>query len=60
MQRDKNLSLIFDTTEEELIMPLDIDKFERIILNVLSNAIKFSKEHGEIRVDLEVKDHFIL
>lgn len=58
--KSKNLSLIFDTTEEELIMPLDIDKFERIILNVLSNAIKFSKEHGQIRVDLEVKDHFYI
>lgn len=36
--KSKNLSLIFDTTEEELIMPLDIDKFERIILNLLETA----------------------
>lgn len=58
--KSKNLSLIFDTTEEELIMPLDIDKFERIILNLLSNAIKFSKEYGEIRVNLEFKDYFYI
>lgn len=58
--KSKNLNLIFDTTEEELIMPLDIDKFERIILNLLSNAIKFSKEYGEIRVNLEFKDYFYI
>lgn len=58
--KSKNLSLIFDTTEEELIMPLDIDKFERIILNLLSNAIKFSKEYGEIRVNLEFQDYFYI
>ena len=58
--KSKNLILIFDTTEEELIMPLDIDKFERIILNLLSNAIKFSKEYGEIRVNLEFKDYFYI
>lgn len=37
----------------------DPDKMERIILNLISNAIKFSSKGGEIFVDLKDKDKFI-
>lgn len=46
----KNLDIIFDTEEEEIIMSVDPDKIERIVLNLLSNAIKFSKKSGQISV----------
>lgn len=39
----KNIDIIFDTNCEELIMGVDPDKIERIVLNLISNAIKFSK-----------------
>ena len=48
----KNLNLVFDTDEEEIMMNLDISKIERVILNLLSNAIKFSKENGDIYVTI--------
>jgi len=31
--------LEFDTLEEEIITAVDVDKIERIILNLLSNAV---------------------
>ncbi len=48
----KNLDIIFDTTDEDIIMAIDINKMERIILNLLSNAIKFSNDNGIINVNL--------
>ncbi|MGL4913953.1 MAG: ABC transporter substrate binding protein [Romboutsia sp.] len=46
----KEIELIFDTEEEEIITSVDIEKIERAILNLLSNAIKFTQENGKIEV----------
>lgn len=48
----KNLHLIFDTNYECIYMAVDIDKIERIVLNLISNAIKFSKPNESINVNL--------
>ncbi len=42
----KNIDLVFDTEEEEIITAIDEDKIERAILNLLSNAIKFTHKGG--------------
>lgn len=52
----KNLTLIFDTNEEDVMMSMDISKIERVILNLISNAIKFSRENGEIYVTVTSQD----
>lgn len=49
--KDKNLELIFDTEEEEIYVLCDRNFIERIILNLISNSIKYSDE-GEIKVYL--------
>ena len=48
----KGINLIFDTEVEEKIMAFDIDKLERIILNILSNAVKFTEQGGTIWVNI--------
>lgn len=50
--RNRRVSLMFDTDVEEIITACDMDKIERIILNLLSNAIKFTKEGGQIEVNI--------
>lgn len=55
----KNLNLIFDTDKEEVIMNIDISKFERVILNLVSNAIKFSKENSDIYVKVISGDNYV-
>ncbi|CDM67970.1 hypothetical protein CM240_0805 [Clostridium bornimense] len=50
------IKIIFDTEVEELKVALDIDKYEKIILNLISNAIKYNKENGEIFVNLLVRN----
>jgi signal transduction histidine kinase len=56
---NKGLTLIFDTDVEEKVIACDPDKIERIILNLLSNSIKFTDEGGEIRVTIIDKDDFV-
>ncbi|OOM77123.1 Non-motile and phage-resistance protein [Clostridium puniceum] len=50
---NKGLSLIFDTVVEEKNISCDPEKIERIILNILSNAVKFTSSGGEITVNIE-------
>ncbi|CEJ75535.1 PAS/PAC sensor domain-containing signal transduction histidine kinase [[Clostridium] sordellii] len=48
----KNKKIIFDTNSEEVILLCDPDKIERILLNLISNAVKFSFPNSVIRVNL--------
>jgi signal transduction histidine kinase len=56
----KGLSIEFDTLDEEIITAVDIDKIERIILNLLSNGIKFTNPGGMIYVKIERKDNNVV
>lgn len=48
----KNINLQFDTTEEEMYSDFDEDKIERIVLNILSNALRFTPNGGHIMVNM--------
>lgn len=52
-----NLEIIFDTDAEEKIVGFDLDHMERIILNLISNAIKFNKSNGKIEVNITTKNN---
>lgn len=54
--KDNKRNIIFDTMEEEIIIACDPDQIERIILNLLSNAMKFTSHGGNIYIDMEVND----
>ena len=55
----KGLNIIFDTDIEEKIIACDTEKIERIVLNLISNAIKFSDVGDEIFVDIKDKNEFV-
>lgn len=57
--QSKELSIIFDTDTEEKIIACDPNKIERIILNLISNAIKFSNPENEIHVNILNKDDVV-
>lgn len=48
----KSRSIVFDTETEEKIMAIDAEKIERIILNLISNAVKFTKAGDRIEVNI--------
>ncbi|MBK5240957.1 PAS domain S-box protein [Clostridium sp.] len=58
---NKGISLIFDTEIEEKIIACDKDKIERIMLNLISNAIKFTNLGGDILVNIfERSDNIVV
>ena len=56
---NNNLTLIFDTELEEKIIACDADKIERIMLNLLSNSIKFTELGGRILVNILDGEEYI-
>ena len=48
----KSRTIIFDTDVEEKIIAFDPEQMERVILNLISNAIKFTKPNDEIQVKI--------
>lgn len=57
--KNKKISLIFDTNVEEKIMAVDPNAIERIILNLLSNSIKFTDLGDSIIVDLLAEEKYV-
>jgi len=55
----KGLNIIFDTDTEEKIIACDTERIERIVLNLISNAIKFTEVGGEIIVAVKDKIEFV-
>jgi len=55
----KGINIIFDTDIEEKNIACDSEKIERLVLNLISNAIKFTDEGGEIFVDVKDKNELI-
>jgi signal transduction histidine kinase len=49
--KQKDISLVFDTNVEECIMAVDPEAIDRIVMNLISNAIKFSPNGSSIYVN---------
>lgn len=58
--KNKSIDLIFDTDTEECTIACDPDKIERIMLNLLSNSIKFTKQGGSVAVNIYDKKEKII
>ena len=52
-----NVDLIFDTNTEECYLNIDHEFMDRIILNLVSNAVKFTPASGKIYVIVEENDN---
>jgi two-component system sensor histidine kinase ChiS len=53
-----NIDLDYHTNSENCSIFSDIEKLDKIIMNILSNSIKFTEEGGSIKIELEdFEDH---
>jgi signal transduction histidine kinase/ligand-binding sensor domain-containing protein/DNA-binding response OmpR family regulator len=59
----KHIAFAFNASEKKLYTSFDQDKIERVLLNLLSNAFKFTPDYGSVSVILNTcntKDHTML
>ena len=60
LAQSKGLKMAFQSEVDELICPVDMDKYEKILNNLISNAIKYTRQDGDIRVEINrLKHQFI-
>lgn len=57
LAKKKNIKLILSLPKEEVLSCVDVEKFQIIINNLISNAFKYCKEKDEIRIILTLKEH---
>jgi PAS domain S-box-containing protein len=59
-QTTKNHQIIFEVEEGNLWVNADRERMEQVIINILSNAIKYSSDHSDITIHACKKDGQIL
>ncbi|WP_251859945.1 HAMP domain-containing sensor histidine kinase [Clostridium sp. Marseille-Q2269] len=58
---NNDMDIIFDTDVEEKIIACDKDMIERVVLNLISNAVKYKKDgRGNIQVNVQDKQDKVL
>jgi len=57
--QSKKIDIVFDSKTNQKIIALDIEKIERVILNLISNAIKFSNEGSQICINVRDKGDWV-
>jgi signal transduction histidine kinase/ligand-binding sensor domain-containing protein/DNA-binding response OmpR family regulator len=52
----QKIKLKFETEADFIPVVFDLDKMEKVFYNLVSNALKFTREHGEIKIEIVVID----
>lgn len=55
----KNISVEFDTNIEEHYIKCDPSMIEKIVLNLMSNSIKYTKYGGIIKINIIIEDKWV-
>lgn len=55
----KNITLKFNSRENDILAYIDKDKIEKVITNILSNAFKFTPEGGRIEVEATKEEEYV-
>ncbi len=53
MAANKNISLQFTAFTNSVILWFDVNMLDKVIFNLLSNAFKFTKDNGSIKVSIK-------
>lgn len=56
---NNGISFLFDTELEEKIIAFDPEKIEKVILNLISNAVKFTEPGGTISINVSEKNGYV-
>jgi two-component system cell cycle sensor histidine kinase PleC len=50
--QDKHLKMITKFPEDSVTVKIDVKKFKQIVINLISNAIKYTKHYGTITIEV--------
>lgn len=56
LSQQKNIDYTFDPSIEKKMLWLDLDKLDKIMFNLLSNAFKFTPNYGEIKIKCDLDE----
>ncbi len=48
---NKNITINFESNRDDIFAKINSDKFSRVISNLISNAVKFSNNNGNIKIN---------
>jgi len=54
--QQRNIQLHFQSKPESIVAELDADKFEKIAVNLISNALKYTPDGGSIQVEIQLTE----
>lgn len=54
-----NNSIIFNSEESEIYLPIDRDMIERVILNLLSNSVKHGERNRNIKINMYSEKSYV-
>ena len=55
----KGLKTIFTSNIDKIVMAVDEEKIERIIFNLISNALKYNRDNGMIEIIINQDNNFV-
>ncbi|MDB1941145.1 HAMP domain-containing sensor histidine kinase, partial [Clostridium tertium] len=58
--KSKGINILFDTDEEEIYVYFDKEMMQRVILNLVSNSLKFTNENGTIFINIKDSEEEVL
>lgn len=50
LKAEKNINFTFEAYKPEIVAYTDVDKLDKIIYNLLSNAFKYNKDNGQVKL----------
>lgn len=57
--KEKGINFVFETDVEQKIISFDREQMERIILNLVSNSIKFTKKQGIVKIIVKCEKNMV-
>lgn len=59
MAQKKQIDLKLISNEKQLFAPIDVQLFDKVLFNLIGNAIKFTPDYGKIHIGLSSDDDII-
>jgi len=57
---EKKITLNFSTNQDKIVMDFDAEKMRQILTNLISNALKFSPEDSELKINVDALNNSTL